>query len=192
MDNDGRSIEYEIEIADSQNHLKIDEAFLREVVRKTLAAENVVAAQISIAIVDNAAIRILNKRYLSHDYDTDVLSFLLENETPTADSSSPVPTGRGGGKRIEGELIVSAEMAAARAAEFDWRSQDEIVLYVVHGLLHLAGYDDLSAGEKRLMRAQEREVLQFWDLTPRYDDSDDDQPRPDLSPRPQREARIGS
>ena len=153
-----------VEIADSQSAVAIAEESLHEIIERTLREEQVAAAEISIAIVDNATIRELNRRYLEHDFDTDVLSFLLEADGP----ETPPPPGspRGAGKRIEGEIIVSAEMAAQRAAEFGWSPGDELVVYLVHGLLHLTGYDDLTEPERRLMRAREREILALWGLAP--------------------------
>jgi len=185
---------YEIAISNEQTLLEIDEERLRSVARHVLGFEEVRAASVSIAIVDDAALRILNRRHLGHDDDTDVLSFLLECEQEDnaaadvavgpgqlvgwAESSRPTtnapraadddvaPPPRGRGKRIEGEVIASAEMAVKRAGEFHWSPIDELTLYVVHGLLHLAGYDDLADEERALMRSRERALLSQWNLAP--------------------------
>ena len=154
---------YKIEIANTQDHLPIDEALLKEVAGKTFEKERVAAASVSIALVDNDAIRELNKRYLDHDDVTDVLSFLLECESGTSPSQQSQegegPSLRGAGKRIEGEVVISAETAVQRAKEFRWTPQEELVLYLVHGLLHLVGYDDRSPMERRLMRQRERSIM---------------------------------
>ena len=169
--------EYRIEIANSQKCIEIDEAFLLEVASRTLAEEDVVAAEISLAIVDDPTIHHLNRRFLAHDEPTDVLSFLLASPDPpsaTTDSRGASRSGsrsagcRGAGKTLEGEVIASAETAVRRAADFAWSPHDELVLYIVHGLLHLAGYDDLTPAEKRLMRRRERAILALWGLTPSY------------------------
>jgi probable rRNA maturation factor len=176
----------QISIANSQSVLEIDEPFLREVAERTLDAERVAAADVSIALVDNAAIRELNRQYLGHDYETDVLSFLLEceqveaPETVDAGPADAQPP-RGAGKRIEGEVIVSAEMAVQTAGNYSWTPHDELVLYLVHGLLHLVGYDDLSDAEKQLMRSRERSLLKIWNLAPRYADPAEDDTVPDRS-----------
>jgi probable rRNA maturation factor len=146
---------YNIAIANEQTLLESDEERLRAAAAHVLAAEEIRTATISIAIVDDAALRALNRRHLDHDYDTDVLSFLLDGEPD--EPAATVPRGRG--KRIEGEVIASAEMAIRRAAEFHWPPGDELTLYVVHGLLHLAGYDDLTDDERALMRQREQELL---------------------------------
>ena len=159
---------YEVEVNDSQKILKVEPQRLADVVRSVLAAEKCVYAAISLAIVDNKTIHELNVRYLQHDYATDVLSFLLEEEMNAA--SLPIPKGspRGCGKRIEGEIVLSTEMAKKMATKYRWQPLDEVTLYVVHGLLHLCGYDDVSLKEETLMRKREREVLAAWGLSPHY------------------------
>lgn len=163
---------YEIEITNSQDLLELDEELLREVARRTLEDERVAEAFVGVALVDNATIRRLNREYLDHGFDTDVLSFLLESEVldPAARAAAEAEGSnlRGAGRRIEGEVIVSTEMAVERAAEFDWSPGDETLLYLVHGLLHLIGYDDLSDAEKQQMRSRERALLKRWNLVPRY------------------------
>ena len=126
-------------------------------------------------MVDNAAIRVLNRQHLDHDYETDVLSFLFDCTEPTQDEpavqDSTVKNAlverhlRGRGKQIDGEVIVSGEMAAQQADKFGWSPRDEVVLYVVHGLLHLLGYDDKNETETRLMRSRERAILRIWNLS---------------------------
>jgi probable rRNA maturation factor len=163
---------YEVEITDSQEFVALEAAFLREVVSRTLACEQVRAARISVAVVDNAVIRDLNRKYLDHDFATDVLSFPFDCDDPSEPTGS---LGRGSGKRLEGEVVVSSEMASQKAADFHWRPQDELVLYLVHGLLHLVGYDDSTDAEQSLMRSRERAILQLWQLAPRYASSEEDQ-----------------
>jgi probable rRNA maturation factor len=79
-------------------------------------------------------------------------------------TSSP----RGAGKFLDGEIIISVETARRNALRFGCRPRDEVCLYLVHGLLHLCGYDDLSSGERRVMRAREADILAHWNLKPRY------------------------
>lgn len=153
---------FQIRIQNSQNHLTIDEDLVQEVACFLLQAEKVTFADISLAIVDNPTIRELNQQYLEHDYDTDVLSFLLECQI---DPSKQEPELRGAGKTIEGEIIVSAEMAVSMSEDYDWSADNEFLLYTVHGLLHLCGYDDLSEEEIILMRTKEQQILDHWGLT---------------------------
>jgi probable rRNA maturation factor len=159
-------LKYEIEIVDDQQHLPIDADWLRDVVEGTLKLEQVHSAEISVAIIDNERIQPLNREFLQHDYATDVLSFLLECETVDPNQRDGTSLPLGAGKRISGEVVVSADMAIERAAEFDWSPREELVLYVIHGLLHLCGYDDHNDEDRKTMRSRETEVLQSWNITP--------------------------
>ena len=155
---------YRVDITNSQSCLELDDAFLRDVVTRTLADERVASATIGILVVDNPTIRELNRRHLAHDYDTDVLTFPFDCVVTPGNHDVDQSTLRGAGKHIEGEIVVSAEMAVDRAAEFGWRPEDELTLYIVHGLLHLAGYDDVDDAERLQMRKRERAILAHWKL----------------------------
>ncbi len=133
-----------IAIATPQEIVAVDRKRVREVVRTVLDGEGVADAEISVAFVDNPTIHTLNKRYLDHDEPTDVLSFPL---------SEP------GAKRLAGELVVGAEVAQAQAGERGHDVQQELALYVIHGLLHLCGYDDKDDESAAVMRARERHYL---------------------------------
>ena len=161
---------YQIDISDNQDCLPLDADYLIEVVRKTLEAEHVATASLSIAIVDNPTIHELNREYLQHDYETDVLSFLLED---TDRSLEEPERPRGTGKNIDGEVIVSAEYAKELCTDYEWEPLHELLLYIVHGVLHLCGYDDLSEDELPLMRERERAVFELLKLPVPSRDSDD-------------------
>jgi probable rRNA maturation factor len=113
-------------------------------------------AEISGAIVEDAQIHAINRQFLNHDCPTDVVSFLL-------DGGRSVKARRGGrrgaGKSIDGEIVISAETARRSARELNTTPRRELDLYLVHGLLHLCGYDDLTPRERRLMRRREAEGL---------------------------------
>jgi probable rRNA maturation factor len=134
---------FHIDVADEQTIVPIDARQLKQAVRRVLREEGLTAAAVSVAVVDDPAIRQLNAKYLGHDYATDALSFLLE----------------AGDGRVEGQIIVSAQTAAARAAEFHWAADQELLLYVVHAALHLAGYDDTSPAAAARMREREQYYL---------------------------------
>lgn len=144
---------------------EVDEDFLEFVARVTLQNQQAYSAEIEIVLLSDAAIHELNREHLGHDYPTDVISFLYED----ALVREPLPGApRGAGKHIAGELFLSVDTAEREALEFGWSLRDELALYVVHGLLHLCGYDDLTAAEKPLMRQQEAEMLKHVGLSPRY------------------------
>ena len=130
-------------MANRQARHSVDSDRLSQAARLVLEGEGLEDGSLSLAVVDDATMRDLNRKYLDHDYATDVLSFLLEQG----------PVG------IEGEVIVSADTAARQAADAGWTTDQEMLLYVVHGTLHLAGYDDADAEGRCAMRAGERRYL---------------------------------
>ena len=93
------------------------------------------AGSICILFTDDALIRRLNKRYRKRDKSTDVLAF----ET--------------------GDIIISAETAARNSRGFGSTLADELKLYMIHGILHLSGYDDTTSPKKETMRIMEERVL---------------------------------
>jgi probable rRNA maturation factor len=143
-----------VSIASPQEAVPIDRGRMREVVRLVLQGEGVADAEVSLAFVDNPTIHRLNRQFLQHDEPTDVLSF------PLSDSA----------KKLQGELVVGAEVALARAAELGHDVQAELALYVIHGLLHLCGHDDHDAAGAGRMRERERHYLRQLGL-------------PDISPK---------
>lgn len=160
----------QIDIANEQDLLDVDNDYINGVVTHVLLSEKVAAAEISIALIDDSHIHELNRTYLNHDYETDVLSFLLEESggvpTDTGEACIAADKRRGEDKRIVGEVIVSTETAIRSAANYNWRPIDELTLYLVHGVLHLLGYDDLTENELEIMRLRENELLSHWQLSP--------------------------
>lgn len=102
---------------------------------------------LSVAIVDDPAIHRLNREYLDHDYPTDVLSFPLESNTESG--------------KLEGEIIVSVDTAKHAARELNARWEDELLLYVIHGALHLVGFDDHDPDLVSEMRAAEQQYMRL-------------------------------
>jgi probable rRNA maturation factor len=148
----------EIEITNEQSRLTIDEARLRAAVAAVLTGQGISRANISVAIVDDPSIHVLNARYLQHDYPTDVLSFVLEE----------------GDGFVEGEVIVSADTAATIAPRYGWSATDELLLYVIHGTLHLTGLDDHEPEDAAEMRRHEARYLAPFGLNASWRDSAQD------------------
>ena len=133
-----------IAIHSPQEIIPIDRGRLRDIARAVFDGEAVKDYDISLAFVDNPTIHRLNKLYLDHDVPTDVISF---------------PYSNAGAKNLEGELVIGVEIARDQAAERGHDVQIELALYVIHGLLHLCGYDDKSAKDEATMRERERHYL---------------------------------
>lgn len=172
-----RKSPWKIGFSNQQTRLAVTSRLVRRAVDAVLRHERVKSAEISVAVVDDAAIHAINRDFLDHDFPTDVISFLLEERAASQPArrgaramSPPADLPRGRGKTLSGEVVVSAETAQRRAVDFGWDGLDELVLYLVHGLLHLCGYDDLTRGEQKLMRRRETEVLATLGLVPGYDE----------------------
>jgi len=133
-----------VEVSDTQNFLAVDSPWVEQLVERTLRLEGVDQASISVALVDDASIRVINARHLSHDWATDVISFRLSDD---------------GDEELSGELIISTQMAWKTAAEAQSPPSRELALYLVHGLLHLCGYDDQAADDVAVIRRREEAVL---------------------------------
>jgi probable rRNA maturation factor len=133
----------EIEIADQQSHVLVDANRIMRGARAILEDHGPSETLVSIAIVDDPTIHVLNRQYLRHDYPTDVLSFVLEQRHDM----------------LEGEVVVSADTAARQAERFGWAADDELLLYIIHGVLHLVGFDDQSDEARVKMRGAERSYL---------------------------------
>lgn len=103
--------------------------------------------EIGITFVDNATIRNLNRQYLNHDWETDVISFSLTDEYDLESS------------RI-GDIYISFEQAQKQAIEYHVSEEEELIRLVIHGILHLFGYDHESPDEANIMRQKENDWLQ--------------------------------
>lgn len=126
---------------------------LRHAARVTLLDENIRAAEISLVLTDDTEIHRINREFLGHDYPTDVISFRLDDGEPILPGVTVLQN------CLEGELIISLDTAQRAAAEHGCSLEAEVILYVVHGLLHLCGYDDLTDQARPIMRRREREIL---------------------------------
>lgn len=132
-----------IVIEQAHPHLRIDIHVLRQLINHVATEEGNTLGTLSVVLADHDTVLALNREYLDHDYVTDVLSFDL-SDTPD---------------RIDGEIYVDLDTAAERHDEFGATFEEEARRYVVHGLLHLIGYDDATPAEKAAMRRLENRYL---------------------------------
>jgi len=138
-----------VSIASPQEVVPLEYARLKDCARTVLAGEGVRESKISLAFVDDATIAGLNKRFLNHDGPTDVITFPL--------------SGRGA-RKLEGEVVIGVEVASREAVERGHDVNTELCLYVIHGVLHLCGYEDESRKGAADMRRKEREYLRRLNL----------------------------
>jgi probable rRNA maturation factor len=134
-----KSTGVEVTVSNRQRRRKINTPMLARIAERTLELVGDTRATLSIVLVDDTTIAKFNARYHDTQRPTDILSF---------------DYGEG-----QGELIVSVEHAITQAERFRSTPAREIVLYVVHGILHLHGHDDRKPLDRRRMRAAERRVM---------------------------------
>ena len=124
----------------------VERELVETVVDRVIDGEGASIEYLGIILADRETVLDLNQRYLDHDYVTDVLSFPLREADEESDT-------------IEGEIYVDLDTAAERAPEFDATFEEETCRYVIHGLLHLLGYDDRTDDGQEVMRELEGRYL---------------------------------
>ena len=140
---DGREKQASIDLSISVSNFDFlpTEERVVDLVRRVLEGESAPFESIGIILADHETVLELNKTWLEHDFHTDVLSFLIEDDP----------------EHLEGEVYVDVETAEERHLEFGSTIHEEIERYIVHGLLHLVGYDDATEAERNAMQQLEND-----------------------------------
>jgi len=131
----------------------VDRQWVRKIVRRVLQAEKVPSPyEVSLVITDSGTVRRLNRDYRGVDQPTDVLAFSMHQQE--ADFILPPDNVL----RL-GEVVISYPRAAEQAREQGHSTARELALLVIHGMLHLLGYDHDKPEEGKKMRARRKS---FW------------------------------
>lgn len=133
-----------VSVANPYELLEPDYVRLKDSARTVLEGEGISDAKISLALVHDEKMADINMQFLNHEGTTDVITFPLSN--PKA-------------KKLEGELVLGVNVAQREAQERGHDVHTELCLYIIHGTLHLCGYDDRNARDAAIMRKKEREYL---------------------------------
>ncbi len=112
-------------------------------------------AELSILLVDEAAMTAYHVKYMGEDGPTDVLSFPMDELRPPDDDDEP-PEG------LLGDIVLCPTVTAQQAAEHGRTAAEETEYLLVHGLLHLLGYDHAEPGEKAEMFGLKDKLLAAW------------------------------
>ena len=130
-------------------------AWLRKVAMAALKNEGAdKKAELSLIVTGQKRVRDLNKAYLGEDRPTDVLSFPMLTEP----EKGPFVTAPDGKKHL-GEVLISYPQVVIQAEEHGHAAEREMAVLIIHGVLHLLGYDHAGAAEGRKMRAREAAIL---------------------------------
>jgi probable rRNA maturation factor len=143
-----------IDVVDRQRRVKLAKGWLAMVMRRALQAEGVSEAEVTVLLVDDRRIAKLHDEWMGDPTPTDVITF---------DLSDPAGTPGGDGV-LRGDIVVSTETAVRMAKAVSWTPRLETAYYVIHGILHLTGHDDLAPGPRRAMRRRERTLLESLGL----------------------------
>jgi len=132
-------------VVTNAHRCRLDRRRIAAYVRRVLRTEGLTGARVSVVVVGNRAIQRLNREYLAHDYPTDVIAFPLLSEG-----------------LLEGEIYVNADRARMQASQYSVVFGHEVARLVIHGTLHLAGYDDTTRRGAGEMNRLEELHLQYW------------------------------
>jgi probable rRNA maturation factor len=130
----------------------VPEAWLESVAWRVLEAEGVGAAELSVTVTDDETVRSLNREYAGEDAVTDVLSFSQREGEEFVTPPGSVPP--------LGDVIIAYPQAARQARDRGSSTQAEVTRLLIHGILHLLGYDHAEPEDERRMRAREEELAE--------------------------------
>ena len=137
-------------IHNKHSEIQIDNLDIKKKVDAIMANLNCLDKEISILLMGDDDIRQLNKEFRDYDKPTDVLSF-----PQNSDEDPPIP-----GEMILGDIAISLDKAKIQAKEHGLKLKEELILLLIHGILHLLGYDhEISEHEEKKMRNKTRELF---------------------------------
>jgi probable rRNA maturation factor len=135
-----------------QSKVPVNPRRVRKTVQKVLSSEGVKkSGEITVCFVNDKKIKELNLKYLGRNASTDVIAF---NITDPEDK-----------KNIFADIAISTDAAIDNAKIFHTNPLFELYLYVIHGALHILGYDDQSKKDKLVMRKKEDYLMKVLDLS---------------------------
>ena len=148
--------------SDDQDEVKVPKeavALLKEGLQAVAKLHKLSAeTEVSVSLVSDEVIHVLNKDYRGIDRPTDVLSFALDEAEEPQEFGGP-------DTHLLGDIIISAETAVRQGEEYGHSLNRELVYLGVHSLLHLLGYDHMNKADKAVMRQEEEKALQLIHLS---------------------------
>jgi len=129
-------------VTNHQKLMRVPRARVTRAVREACRVGRFNGRSLSLVFVNAAEMRRINREFLGHDYVTDVLAFPMDDDDPV------------------GEIVVCPRFATEQARRRRHPPIEELLLYVVHGTLHLAGFRDKRSSDVRRMRSAERRALE--------------------------------
>jgi probable rRNA maturation factor len=153
-----------VEIA-NESGVAVDEAGLADLARHVLDGMRVhPLAELSVLLVDEAAMTDLHQRWLGEPGPTDVLAFPMDELRPPPPGGSQAEHGPDdeAGQALLGDVVLCPQVATEQARQADHSVQDELDLLCTHGILHLLGYDHAEPDEHATMFGLQDRLLAAW------------------------------
>ena len=150
----------EIEVCvDEEFQTSVNEGWARKIAQHVLRAEGISPPiEMSMVFTDSETVRRLNRDYRGVDAPTDVIAFYMLPQQETETSFIPPPDET----THLGEIIISCPQAIEQAREQGHSTKQELALLIIHGILHLLGYDHEKAEDAAKMRPREKELLENY------------------------------
>jgi len=131
-----------------QNHhpssrLPISQRSIRALVSRIIRHEKSKLCSLEVNFVDKFGIKKINKKFLNHNYYTDIITFPYNSYKNS----------------LEGEIVISLDSVKKNAVSYGVTYSEELKRVIIHGCLHLAGYDDRTKSEKELIRCKENSYM---------------------------------
>jgi rRNA maturation RNase YbeY len=123
--------------------LPISQKNVRELVSEVMRNEDCVISELLLNFVSDSRIKAINKKYLDHDFFTDIITFPYNGDK----------------KQIESEIFISLDSVRKNGKFYGSGYKEELKRVIIHGCLHLAGYNDRTKTQKELIRARENYYL---------------------------------
>ena len=128
-----------VDIKDIQDKVKVERRFIRKIVKETLKKEKK-SGEVSLVLAGNEYVKEMNLKYRSVNRETDVLAFPMDEE-------------------ILGDIVISVEKVQEQAVSYRQSFEEEMARIIIHGVLHLLGYNDSNKHESKRMHARQEQIL---------------------------------
>ena len=159
-----------ISISNRQRARKIDLRLLEKIAADVLADLNIREAELGIVLIGAKEMASLNENFLQHEGPTDVITFDYRSpdestvhcprSTVHGRNVKRLPTWDSGpGTHLHGEIFICIPEAERQATVFETRWQTEVARYIIHGILHLTGHDDLEPRARKKMKREENRLV---------------------------------
>ena len=135
-------------ISVTSNHSIVKKAEVHKLVKSLKNELNFEIDSLIINFINSDQIHKINKKYLSHDYSTDIITFNYS----------------GSNSMLDGEIFISYQDAQNNAKKYEVSLNEELKRLVIHGILHLIGYDDTNESEKKIMKTVENELTNKYNF----------------------------